>query len=144
MATINQIRGMLLEEAILYLLRISGYRTIEDAADDETLRIGRAGIEVVGRGGAHQIDAIADFSLTPPFSYSQRLLLEAKCYHSRTPVSLAVIRNAVGVLRDVEEHWFTTNQDIPEKKTKAPARRRKVVSGKAAAYALKKKRSPKK
>jgi len=33
----SHLRGMLLEEAILYLLRASGYKTVEYSADDATL-----------------------------------------------------------------------------------------------------------
>jgi hypothetical protein len=87
MATISQIRGMLLEEALLYLLRLSGYRTVEKAVHngvhDDTLNDGRNGLEVLGRGEKHQIDAVADLIYTPPFSNPQRLLLEAK-YQSKS------------------------------------------------------------
>ena len=115
MATINQIRGMLLEEAILFLLRQSGYITIESADDDVTLQMGSAGMEVKGRGGVHQIDAIADFVVNPPFSFPLRLLLEAK-FHKSKPTGIGVIRNAVGVQRDVEEFWVTLGEDISGKR----------------------------
>jgi hypothetical protein len=110
MAKIPQIRGMLLEEAVLYLLRVSGYHTVEQADSDRTLRDGHAGLEVRGRGGIHQIDAIADYSIAHPFSYPQRLLVEAKFYAAK-PVGVEIVRNAVGVLKDVEEYW--TSSDSP-------------------------------
>ncbi len=106
MATIWQIRGMLLEEALLYLLRITGYSTVEDAGSDPTLHNGHSGLEVLGRGSRHQIDAVADFLVAQPFSHPQRLLVEAKCYSENHPVELRIIRNAVGVLRDVCEYWI--------------------------------------
>ncbi len=81
MANFSQLRGMLLEEAILYLLRVSGYKTVDTADSDSSLEIHAAGLAVKGRGGRHQIDAIADFTVTPPFSHPQRLLLEAKCHN---------------------------------------------------------------
>lgn len=105
MATIHQIRGMLLEEVLLYLLRSTGYKTVEQPGNDPTLRSGRAGLEVMGRGSSHQIDAIADFRIPQPFSNPQRLLVEAKCYSPRYPTSLEIARNAVGVLKDVSEYW---------------------------------------
>lgn len=105
MARISQIRGMLLEEAILFLLRSTGYRTVDTVGSDPTLQNGSAGLEVKGRGGNHQIDAIADFIINSPFAYPQRLLLEAKCYAKKTPVKLPIVRNAVGVLKDVSEYW---------------------------------------
>lgn len=103
MPKISQIRGMLLEEVLLHLLRSTGYSTIENVENDPTLRNGPAGICVKGRGCDHQIDAIADFVVTQPFSYKQRLLVEAKCYSDS--IKLPVIRNAVGVLKDVSEFW---------------------------------------
>lgn len=104
MTTPAQIRGMLLEEAVLYLLQSAGYRIVDDGADDQTIVPGRSGLEVMGRGGRHQIDAIADFEICPPLSYPQRLLVEAKCYSERKPVGLEVVQNAVGVLNDVQQN----------------------------------------
>jgi hypothetical protein len=69
--TVGQVRGMLLEEAALFLLRVNGYRpvwAIHPKNFDPTLQKGKSGLEVKGRGGVHQIDAIADFVVTQPFS----------------------------------------------------------------------------
>ena len=49
MVTISQVRGMLLEEALLYLLRLSGYQTVEEVGSDVTLEQGNSGLEVLGR-----------------------------------------------------------------------------------------------
>ncbi|MEW8045436.1 MAG: hypothetical protein AB2805_03030 [Candidatus Thiodiazotropha sp.] len=76
---------------------------IFNAGADVTLFDGRSGLEVRGRGAWHQIDAIADFSLVPPFSNPQRLLLEAKFRNSKTGIE--IIRNATGVHKDVSENW---------------------------------------
>lgn len=97
----NQIKGMLLEEAILYLLRAAGYIHIDSVGNDPTLRQGSAGMYVRGRGADHQIDAIADSLIQHPFSNPQRLLVEAK--HLKGNVRLPVIRNALGTLMDVNE-----------------------------------------
>ncbi len=109
MATISQIRGMLLEEAVLYLLRTSGYTPVLSAGSDPTLYNGHSGLEVFGRGGKHQIDAIADPIISLPFSNSSRLLVEAKCFSGGRPVGLHIIRNTVGVLKDVSEFWVPPN-----------------------------------
>ncbi len=118
MATMAQIRGMLLEEALLYLLRVSGYRTVDNemvsSGEDPTLRVGHSGIEVIGRGGVHQIDAIADFTIAQPFSHPQRLLVEAKCYKDKDTIGIEVTRNALGVLKDVGEYWVSS-AGIPAK-----------------------------
>lgn len=108
MATIGQARGALLEELMLYFLNKCGYKTVEKIGNDPTLSGTSAGngISVKGRGEKHQIDSIADFKHTPPFSYPIRLLLEAKFVKGK--VGIGVVRNAVGVLKDVSE-FFTFN-----------------------------------
>jgi len=103
MATIHQIRGALLEEAVLALLRASGYRTVTTEIGDDCLARHPAGIGVCGRACIHQIDAIADHIIAHPFSHPQRLLVEAKNFNDRRAVGVEVIRNAVGVLKDVGE-----------------------------------------
>lgn len=105
MVRIPQIHGMLLEEVILHLIVVSGYLAVTDTQNDPTLCIRKTdkALCVCGRGENHQIDAIADFFLSPPFSHKQRLLIEAKYYDES--VGLPIIRNAVGVLKDVSEFW---------------------------------------
>lgn len=105
MTTSGQVRGMLLEEAVLHLLRRSGYQTVNIPGLDPTLCNIGAGLAVRGRGCEHQIDAIADFIIHPPFSNPQRLMVEAKCYDLNRTISIDVIRNAVGVLKDTSEYW---------------------------------------
>lgn len=100
-----QIRGLLLEEAVLHLLRSAGYDPIYGKGSDDTLEQDGDTLFVKGRGERHQIDAIADYRVQSPFSNSQRLLLEAKFYDTRQ-VGLAVIRNAVGVLNDVSQFFI--------------------------------------
>jgi hypothetical protein len=104
-ATEYQVRGMLLEEILLHLLRRSGYRPVTEKNGDPTLDTSPAGLCVLGRGAAHQIDAIADCLLQHPFSNPQRLLVEAKCYDEGKNVGIEVVRNALGTLRDVSENW---------------------------------------
>lgn len=113
MAFDHQIRGLLLEESILALLRAAGYKTITEPGGDPTLSDGPAGLVVAGRGTGHQIDAIADFRVAQPFSNPQRLLVEAKYYAEHRPVSLPVVRNSVGVLKDVSEVWFGAGGNEP-------------------------------
>ena len=95
---------MLLEEAILELLRRTGFAVIDTPNGDPTLGDGPAGLVVRGRGTDHQIDAIGDFILAMPFSNPGRLIVEAKCYTS-DKVGLEVIRNMNGVLRDLSEFF---------------------------------------
>lgn len=111
MATITQIRGALLEEAVLYLLKKVGYDTYDpinlQPHHAEYLRSGRSGLEVRGRGTWHQLDAFALWKYSPAFMYPLHLMVEAKCYASHRPVGVEVPRNSVGVLKDISENYFT-------------------------------------
>jgi hypothetical protein len=98
-------RGLILEELVLHLLTLVGYRIVTPG--EEGTQQGHSGLEVRGRGEWHQIDALAAFDRTPAFMYPLRLLLEAKCYARGRPVGIEVARNAVGVLKDVSENYFT-------------------------------------
>ena len=99
-------RGAILEEVILCLLERLGFRIVD--AGEEGTKLGTAGLEVPGRGELHQIDAFAAFDFTPPFVYPLRLLFEAKCYSGDRPVGIEVVRNAVGVLKDISENYFSS------------------------------------
>jgi hypothetical protein len=105
MAGLSNIRGLLLEEVLLHLLETTGYTTVTTRGNDPTLQNGNAGLRVKGRGCSHQIDAIADFRISHPFSHPQRLLVEAKCFKNGKKVPIEVARQAVGILKDVGEHW---------------------------------------
>jgi len=116
MASADQVRGALLEETILWLLEFAGYRTVITAAEDPTLLMGPAGLSVRGRGATHQIDAIADFEFGQPFSFPQRLLIEAKAYGDGRTVGMHQVRNAVGVVKDVSEYWVPGGGTTPPRR----------------------------
>ena len=99
----EQLRGAILEEVILHLLARSGYVPLSGPRADPSISIGRSGLELRGRGASHQIDAIADFRVTPPFGFPLRLLVEAKFISGK--VGLPIVRNSAGVLKDVSENW---------------------------------------
>lgn len=104
----STLRGMLLEEAILYILSKTGYSPIFKKNGDPSLNDGHSGLEVLGRGAKHQIDAVADFLYTPPFCNQQRLLIEAKYKGAKTGID--IVRNATGVHKDVSEYWVVDNK----------------------------------
>jgi hypothetical protein len=111
MANITQVRGALLEEAVLFLLRKVGYDTYDSAAltpsQSQHMRAGHSGLEVRGRGTWHQLDAFALWKHSPAFMYPLHLMVEAKCYAAGRPVGVEVARNSVGVLKDISENYFT-------------------------------------
>ncbi|MFM0753645.1 hypothetical protein [Paraburkholderia strydomiana] len=111
MATITQIRGALLEEAVLFLLRKVGYTPYDPASllphHAGYMRAGHSGLEVRGRGTWHQLDAFALWQHSPAFMYPLHLVVEAKCYASHRPVGVEIPRNSIGVLKDISENYFT-------------------------------------
>ncbi len=112
MTTIAQVRGALLEEAVLYLLKNVGYEPINASMLPATgLRNGHSGLEAQGRGAWHQLDALSSWTHSPPFMYPLRLIVEAKCYRQGKPVEIEVVRNSIGVLKDVSENYFSMLQD---------------------------------
>ncbi|MFF4521302.1 hypothetical protein [Streptomyces bluensis] len=113
----SSLRGYLLEESLAWLLRSSGYRLlvhedqdpVELVSDGDTLR-------VRGRGAVHQVDVLGEFAFTPAFSMPVRLFLEAKYYQSRC--GLEVVRNAHGVVHDVNENFMTALGTRPRQRYK--------------------------
>ncbi len=110
MPKVCQIRGAILEELVLELLKRAGYRIL-DEGDGVELRSGSNGLEIQGRGEWHQVDALVSYDFTPAFIYPLRLIVEAKAYlPSRGgKVGIEAVRNAVGVLKDINENYFLHN-----------------------------------
>jgi hypothetical protein len=97
-----QLSGYLLEEVIAHLLRSSGYRPLQAGDDPDSLVAASNGLRVRGRGAEHQADSLGDLQVSIPFSLPIRLFVEAK--NLTTKVGLDVVRNAHGVLHDVNEY----------------------------------------
>lgn len=96
--------GYLLEEALVSLLRRNGYRLLQSVTDDpDALSMGGHGLLVRGRGANHQADALGDLLMPAPFSLPVRLFVEAKNRTAR--VDLRDVRNAHGVIHDVNEYY---------------------------------------
>jgi hypothetical protein len=98
------IKGAILEELVLHLLTLVGYSPLK--VGDEGTQGGHSGLELEGRGEWHQIDAAALLDHSPAFMYPLRLLVEAKCYAEGKSIGIDVVRNAVGVLKDISENYF--------------------------------------
>lgn len=102
----SALRGYLLEEALAWLLRNSAYELLVSADQDPAELEPRGNeLRVRGRGTTHQVDVLGEFAYTPAFSLPIRLFLEAKFY--TTPCRLRVVRNALGVVQDVNESYKT-------------------------------------
>lgn len=110
--------GYILEEALAHLIRNNGYRLLEDAAHDpDALDHGGHGLLVRGRGAKHQADVLGELELPSPFTLPVRLFVEAKCRKAKC--SLRDVRNAHGVISDVNEHYGTDHS----KRYQQPLRR---------------------
>ncbi|MBX7269973.1 restriction endonuclease [Micromonospora sp. Llam7] len=102
----DALAGYLLEEAIAFLLSSNGYRLLQDSdADEQALRQAGHGLLVRGRGADHQADVLGDLLMPTPFSLPVRLFVEAK--NRRSKVGLAEVRNAHGVIDDVNQQYST-------------------------------------
>ncbi len=105
------IKGAILEELVLHLLKLVGYSPL--SAGDEGTQGGHSGLEIEGRGEWHQIDAAAVLEHSPAFMYPLRLLVEAKCYAEHRRIGIDVVRNSVGVLKDISENYFNVKSPSP-------------------------------
>jgi hypothetical protein len=89
----GQARGYILENVVLELLEEAGYVDVKPG-------------HIRGRGADHQIDAYGVLSIPTAFIYPIRLLSEAKFY--KKSIELNIIRNFVGVIKDISENYFVT------------------------------------
>lgn len=108
--TKTQTAGYLLEEVVAHLLRSSGYRLLDATDDPDALVVAGNGLRVRGRGAQHQADALGDLDVPIPFSLPVRLFVEAKCVKDKT--GLDVIRNAHGVVHDVNERLHSASPEM--------------------------------
>lgn len=99
----SALRGYVLEEILARLLRDNGYQLLVRKSDDPaTLEDGAHGLLVRGRGASHQADALGELQIPTPFSLPLRLFAEAK-FRDR-PVDITAVRNAAGLLADINEY----------------------------------------
>jgi hypothetical protein len=109
------LRGYLLEEALAWLLRNTGYRLlVHKSQDPDELVMEGNTLLVQGRGTTHQVDVLGEFALTPAFSLPIRMFIEAKFYRDRC--KLPVVRNAHGVIHDVNENFVHASGSRPRRR----------------------------
>lgn len=103
---LSALRGYVLEELLAALLKNSGYDLLVDESQDPVVLSNQGnGLRVRGRGADHQADVLGQLRLRLPFMHPVRLFVEAK--HRDAPTGLADVRNALGVVNDVNEHYST-------------------------------------
>jgi hypothetical protein len=102
--SVESLAGYVLEDILAFLLQDNGYKLLVDASQDgDALEPGSNGLLVRGRGANHQADALGELSYAIPFSLPIRLFVEAKC--QADSIGIADVRNALGVLSDVNERY---------------------------------------
>jgi len=110
MASAESLRGYILEEVLAYLIRNTGYSLlVSESQDRENLAKRGNGLVVLGRGGEHQADVLGELNWIPAFTYPIRLFVEAKFRSNRLYID--AVRNAVGVLLDINQKYFKRNKD---------------------------------
>ncbi|OKY77073.1 MAG: Endonuclease HJR/Mrr/RecB family [Candidatus Methanohalarchaeum thermophilum] len=115
------IRGYLLEEVLANLTMKTGYKIFTDSSQDKELKEKRGDLWIKGRGGDHQVDVLGELEWIPAFTLPLRLIIEAK-YYTNKKVGVDVVRNSIGVLRDVNQKYLKKDP------TKAQPRFRYVYS----------------
>lgn len=99
------LRGYLLEEALAYLIKNTGYNLLVDERQDpQELKNKHHGIVVKGRGAEHQADVLGQLNWIPAFTYPIRLFVEAKFRNKKTGID--TVRNAVGVIHDINQNFY--------------------------------------
>jgi len=101
-------RGYVLEEVLAFLIRNSGYRLLVHPSQGDQLEHRANGLVVVGRGGLHQVDVLGQFAWIPAFTFPIRLFVEAK-FRDR-PIGIDAVRNAIGVVNDLNQHYVRPSQ----------------------------------
>ena len=89
------LRGYLLEEALAWLLRNTGYRLLvhKNQDPDELVMKGDT-LFVQGRGTTHQVDVLGESALTPAFSLPIRMFIEASSIATRGSCPQCATRTA--------------------------------------------------
>ena len=104
------LKGLLFEIAILQMLLDNGFSQIPLDNSDRAIMSRKNFIELKGRGGWHQIDCPCDWQYCSPFMYPIRLLGEVK--FTKKKVDKAVVRQYIGVLKDIQENYFVENPEL--------------------------------
>jgi hypothetical protein len=109
LVSLASLRGSVLEEVLARLLYANGYRLlVSELQDPEALARGAHGLLVRGRGADHQADVLGELTLPVPVSLPLRVFVEAK-YREDRAAGLLDVRNAHGVVHDVNEHYATAS-----------------------------------
>lgn len=100
---IHNIRGYLYEIFIAKHLRDNGFDECCKAKITRGCEVNSKG-EIEGRGEYHQIDFAGVYTKLTPYIYPLRVLAECKYY--KTPLQKHIIRQYIGVIKDISENYY--------------------------------------
>jgi hypothetical protein len=107
-----RLKAVMWEIVILRLLQENDFTEIHSVDNVRMRREREQFLEMRGRGCWHQIDCPCDYTNFIAFINPIRLLGEVKFY--KVPITKDEIRQFVGVLKDIQENWITSdNQTGP-------------------------------
>lgn len=112
----GRLKGYMWESVVLKLLAENGFDELQTVDGTRTRRLRAFFLEMRGRGSWHQIDCPCDYKHFIPFINPIRLLGEVKFHTQR--VDKALIREFIGVLKDIHENYF-----VPDNFTARPTQR---------------------
>lgn len=104
---IHNIRGYLYEIFIAKHLKNNGF---DECLKDQSTRgckVNSKG-EIEGRGEYHQIDFAGVYTKLTPYIYPLRVLAECKYY--KTPLQKYIIRQYIGVMKDISENYYVPSE----------------------------------
>lgn len=104
---VHNIRGYLYEIFIGKHLKDNGF---DECIKDKTTKgcIVNSKGEIEGRGEYHQIDFTGIYTKLTPYIYPLRVLAECKYY--KKPLSKHIIRQYIGVMKDISENYYVPSE----------------------------------
>lgn len=104
---IHNIRGYLYEIFIAMHLKNNGF---DECLKDKNTRgcVVNSQGEIEGRGEYHQIDFTGIYTKLTPYIYPLRVLAECKYY--KTPLQKHIIRQYIGVMKDISENYYVPSE----------------------------------
>lgn len=104
----GNIKGALLEYIVRNLLNNCGFTNVRA---DNLFTFERSGLFFInGKGAAHDADIIMNPPIQMPFAYPTQLLFECKAYGTRA--NLPIVRNALGLRKDLNEFEIVTRDSL--------------------------------
>lgn len=104
---IHNIRGYLYEIFIGKHLKDNGFDECLKGKTTRGCKVNTQG-EIEGRGEFHQIDFAGVYTKLTPYIYPLRVLAECKYY--KTPLQKHIIRQYIGVIKDISENYYVPSE----------------------------------